>query len=155
MDRLNRLITDLITLDEEEADYDTQHFIETFLARYVSRGRPLSGYFIVCCVLETSWTVLAQALSPPRTVTYGNPSEAAAANSAWNSLMKQPALDLEVEDQKTTEMLKSTIQYAMQCFTDLLLQIQDMDTEPPPDTYTWETMSESLVGFNDCQGYLY
>ncbi|KAF8913519.1 hypothetical protein CPB85DRAFT_1299266 [Mucidula mucida] len=144
VDRLNRLITDLITLDEEEADYDTQHFIETFLARYVSRGRPLSGYFIVCCVLETSWTVLAQALSPPRTVTYGNPSEAAAANSAWNSLMKHPALDLEVEDQKTTEMLKSTIQYAMQCFTDLLLQIQDMDTEPPPDTYTWETMSESL-----------
>lgn len=145
IDRLNHLIADIIVLDEE-ADFDTQQFVETFLARYLSRGRPLSGYFTICCVLETSWTVLAQALSPPHTVTYGNPSEAAAANASWSALMREPVIDIEVTDADTINTLQATIRYSMQCFNDLLLQIQEMDTDPPPDTYAWETMSESLVG---------
>lgn len=35
----------------------------------------------------------------------------------------------------------------MQCFNDLLAQIQDMETELPIDTYVLETMSESLVSY--------
>jgi phosphatidylinositol 4-kinase len=33
----------------------------------------------------------------------------------------------------------------MQCFTDLVVQVEEMESEPSVDTYTWETMSESLV----------
>ncbi len=145
IDRLNRLIGDIV--NEDVADVDTQPFIETFLARYVSRGRPLSGYFIVCCVLETSWTVLAQVQAPPQTGPIGNSTEAVAANKAWNSLMKRAAIELDITEEATVATLKSTIQYAMQCFNDLLIQIEDMDTDPPPDTYAWETMSESLVRY--------
>ncbi|KAK0497081.1 hypothetical protein EDD18DRAFT_1165281 [Armillaria luteobubalina] len=142
IDRLNRLIGEIV--NEDVVDAETQHFIETFLARYVSRGRPLSGYFIVCCVLETSWTVLAQVQAPPQTGPIGNSTEAVAANKAWNSLMKRAAIESDVTEEATVATLKSTIQYAMQCFNDLLIQIEDMDTDPPPDTYAWETMSESL-----------
>ena len=33
----------------------------------------------------------------------------------------------------------------MDCFTDLLVQIEKMDTVPSQDSYASETMSESLV----------
>ncbi|KIM79615.1 hypothetical protein PILCRDRAFT_10123, partial [Piloderma croceum F 1598] len=82
LDRLNRLLLDIH--QEEGANPEAIHFIQTFLARYISRGRPLSGYFLLCCVIETQWTVLAQALSPTQTqtISYGNIVEAAAANKA-------------------------------------------------------------------------
>ena len=121
------------------------HFIQTFLARYISRDRPLSGYFLVCCVTETQWTVLAQALVPGQTISYGNIVEAAAANKAWLALMRKAAPDLLIVDEKIQATLKSTMRYAMQCFTDLHLQIEEMETEPTIDTYAWETMSECLV----------
>lgn len=143
VDRLNHLIADLIQYNDLDAE--TLQFVQTFLARYVSRGRPLSGYFIVCCVIETSWTVLAQALAPPPVTLPGGASEAAAANKAWNSLMRQAALELDISDKKTVAALQKAIDYAMQCFTDLLVQIEEMDQEPSLDTYAWETMSESLV----------
>ncbi|KAE9409758.1 hypothetical protein BT96DRAFT_962286 [Gymnopus androsaceus JB14] len=142
VDQLNHLINDLI--QNSDPDAETLQFIQTFLARYVSRGRPLSGYFIVCCVTETSWTVLAQALAPPPVTLPGGVSEAAAANKAWNSLMRQAALELDISDKKTVAALNKAIDYAMQCFTDLLVQIEEMDQEPSLDTYAWETMSESL-----------
>lgn len=129
----------------EETDPDTHQFISTFLSRYVSRGRPLSGYFLVCCIIETEWTILAQALAPPQTPNFSNVTEAAAANRAWNSLMRNAALEIDITDEETISVLKATIVYTMQCFTDLLVQIEDMDAEPSIDTYTWETMSESLV----------
>lgn len=146
--RLNHLLVDI--LQNEETDLDTQQFIQTFVTRYVSRGRPLSGYFIVCCVIETEWTILAQALAPPPHPTNVNSSlgslpEAAAANKSWNYLMRNPALELDITDQAVIETLKKTTVYAMQCFTDLLVQIEDMESEPSIDTYTWETMSESLA----------
>jgi phosphatidylinositol 4-kinase len=144
VDRLNHALADI--LQKEDADADSNQFIQTFLSRYVSRGRPLSGYFIVCCIIETQWTVLAQALAPPQATNYGNAAEAAAANKAWLSLMRRAALDLDITDEKTRSTLKMTIGYAMQCFADLLVQIEEMDSEPSIDTYAWETMSESLVG---------
>jgi phosphatidylinositol 4-kinase len=48
----------------------------------------------------------------------------------------------------TEHTLRETVTYAMQCFTDLLTQLEEMDSEPSVDTYAWETMSESLVSDN-------
>lgn len=139
-------------LQAEDADAETLRFIQTFVSRYVGQGRPLSGYFIVCCALETEWTVLAQALAPSPTAVTGNVIEAAAANKAWLSLMRRAGLHLDITDERLKETLNNTVKYSMQCFTDLLVQIEDMDAEPSIDTYAWETMSESLV---DSQFMLY
>ncbi|KAF9246393.1 hypothetical protein BU15DRAFT_85159 [Melanogaster broomeanus] len=122
-------------------------FCHIFISRYISYGRPLSGYFIVCCVMEMQWTVLAQTLVaiPSEGIKYGGSlKEAVAANKAWLTLMKKAAEKLNIEDGETRDFLKSTIKGSLQCFDDLLAQIQDMETEPPVDTYAWETMSESL-----------
>lgn len=114
------------------------------MTRYIGQGRPLSGHFIVCCVLETEWTVLAQVLAPPTTTRYPV-VEAAAANKAWISLTKNAALEINIEAEQTKKILKDTIKYALQCFTDLLLQIEEMESSPAVDTCAWETVSESLV----------
>jgi phosphatidylinositol 4-kinase len=143
VDRLNRLLVDI--LQKEDADAETLRFVQTFVSRYGGQSRPLSGYFIVCCVLETEWTVLAQALAPPQTTNTGNVTEAAAANKAWLSLMRRAGIQLDITDEKLQDTLKATVNYAMQCFTDLLVQIEEMESEPSIDTYAWETMSESLV----------
>ncbi|KAF7338006.1 hypothetical protein MVEN_02024500 [Mycena venus] len=143
VDRLNHLLLDI--LQKESADADTLHFVQTFVSRYVSHGRPLSGYFVVCCVIETNWTVLAQVLAPPETSNNNGPvNEAAAANKAWVSLMRHEAVELEIKDKEIRHALKTTVEYSMKCFSDLFVQIQEMESEPSLDTYTWETMSESL-----------
>jgi phosphatidylinositol 4-kinase len=142
IDRLNHLAVDI--LQKENADANTFRHVQTLVSRYVAQGRPLSGYFVVCCVLETEWTVLAQALAPPMS-TRSPVVEAAAANKVWLSLTRSAARELEIEDQDIKDLLKLTIKYAMQCFTDLLTQIEEMEVEPVIDTYAWETMSESLV----------
>ncbi|KAF5373565.1 hypothetical protein D9758_000828 [Tetrapyrgos nigripes] len=143
VDRLNRLPTEVLRSDTE---YETLKFTENFIARYVTRGRPLSGYFTICCIIETSWTILAQVLAPPPVISPGGCGflEAAAANKAWNSLTRQQAPKLDIGNAKIVESLKAATNYAMQCFTDLLVQIEDMESEPSMDTYAWETMSESL-----------
>jgi len=142
IDRLNHLVVDI--LQKEHADANTFRHVQTLVSRYVAQGRPLSGYFVVCCVLETEWTVLAQALAP--TMNTRSPVvEAAAANKAWLSLTRNAARELDVEDEGIKNLLKSTIKDSMQCFTDLLVQIEEMEAEPSIDTYAWETMSESLV----------
>lgn len=99
--------------------------------------------------MEMEWTVLAQALASTPLVHKGQVREAAAANKAWVNLMKCPAKDLGLEnDEETRKALKDIIRDAVQCFSDLLDQIEGMETEPPIDTYAWETMSESLVRFS-------
>jgi phosphatidylinositol 4-kinase A len=143
VDLLNLLLVDIF--QAEDADLEMLQVIQTFVARYVSRGRPLSGSFIVCCVMETQWTVLAQALVPSQTAKYGNTVEAAAANAAWLSLMRQAGVSLNITEDKTKEALRATVNYTMQCFTDLLVQLEELDSEPSLDTYAWETLSESLV----------
>jgi phosphatidylinositol 4-kinase len=145
IDRLNRLLLDIVQV--ENTDADTLIYVQTLVARYVAQGRPLSGYFMVCCVLETEWTILAQALAPP-IVTRSPVIEAAAANKAWLSLTRNAALELNIEGDRTKILLKDTIRDTMICFSDLLVQIEQMDTEPSLDTYAWETMSESLVRFH-------
>ena len=140
LDRLNRLLIDIH--QDETTGTEIISFIQTFLTRYISRGRPLSGYFLVCCVIETQWTVLAQALAPGQIVTSGSIVEAAAANKAWSALMKNL---VHINAEGSREALRATMRHAMQCFTDLLLQIEEMEDEPSIDAYAWETMSESLV----------
>ncbi|KDR73543.1 hypothetical protein GALMADRAFT_227988 [Galerina marginata CBS 339.88] len=141
VDRLNHLLVDII--QKENTDTDALRHVQTFVTRYVAQGRPLSGHFMVCCVLETEWTVLAQVLAPP-TTTRNPVVEAAAANQAWLSLTRHPAAELDIENEQTKEIFKDTIKYALQCFTDLLLQIEEMDSAPAIDTCAWETVSESL-----------
>jgi len=142
VDQLNHLVVDIVR--KENADADMLYYVQTFVSRYVAQGRPLSGYFMVCCVLETEWTVLAQALAPPVT-NRASVVEAAAANKAWFSLTRNAAVEINITDGETRSILKSTIAYAMECFTDLLVQMKEMDCDPSVDTYAWETMSESLV----------
>ncbi|KAI5120463.1 hypothetical protein M0805_006483 [Coniferiporia weirii] len=148
VDHLNDLLPQYLQVAEAESEGG--RFIHIFLSRYVSQDRPLTGYFIVCCVMEIIWTVLAQTLSPPLAqetssdeLPVSEDEEAAAANKVWEQLMRKA-----VVDQSITESSKETLEkvsgYAIRCFSDLLEQIEDMDTEPSLDTYAWETMSESL-----------
>ncbi|KAK2466763.1 hypothetical protein APHAL10511_001021 [Amanita phalloides] len=141
VDRLNGLLNDI--LQQENIDAEALRYIQTFLYRYASQGRPLSGFFMVCCVIEIEWTVLAQTLAPPTAVVEGYAKEAAAANKAWVSLMSSAAQRPDVGP-STRDQLGNTATYAMQCFADLMMQIEEMDCEPSMDTYSWETMSESL-----------
>lgn len=142
VERLNRLLVDI--LQKEDADSMVLRFIQTFVSRYISEGRPLSGYFIVCCVIETEWTILAQVLIPPDATAVTN-VEAAAANKAWLALTRDDIIDINAFNDDVRASLKSLTAYAMQCFTDLFIQIQELESEPSIDTYAWETMSESLV----------
>ncbi|THH11990.1 hypothetical protein EW145_g299 [Phellinidium pouzarii] len=148
VDHLNGLLPH--SLKTGEAEPEEARFIHIFLSRYVSQDRPLTGYFIVCCVMEIIWTVLAQTLSPPPIddtlrveATDSEEEEAAAANKVWDRLMSKAIVDQDIRV-SSQETLKKVSGYAIRCYSDLVEQIEDMDTEPSIDTYAWETMSESL-----------
>ncbi|EPS96826.1 hypothetical protein FOMPIDRAFT_1052946 [Fomitopsis schrenkii] len=146
-ERLNGLLIDIIPGDTLDDDLGQIRYIQTLFSRYVARGRPLSGYFIVCCVTEAEWTILAQAVG--NTSTASNPGypdfvEAAAANKAWQALLRSAVADNVPVDEDCRQTLKATETYAMRSFSTLLVQIEEMDTEPSEDSYAWETMSESL-----------
>ena len=147
IERLNRLSVDALVGSGE--DIEKAAFIQTLVSRYVSRGRPFTGYFIVCCVVEAKWTILAQAMArayPTDGIDISPvPQEAAAANVAWQKLLRyhEPGNGLKEESQKI--LLRKTMRNVLQAFSALLLQIQEMDTDPADDSYAWETMSESLV----------
>ncbi|KAG6336316.1 hypothetical protein ID866_2765 [Astraeus odoratus] len=147
LERIDRLLLEIHPENDANTDSDAVvfSFCRTFISRYTAAGRPLSGYFIVCCVMEVQWTALAQSLVPISLdgIKYGGLKEAAAANKAWLSLVKRPAQRSAV-DTETVEVLTSTAKGALQCFNDLLAQMEDMEMEPPVDTYAWETMSECL-----------
>jgi len=148
VDHLNELLPE--SLKETENDVGEAHYVHVFLSRYVSQDRPLSGYFIVCCVVEIVWTVLGQALSPPPSPntpldhSESLDDEATAANSVWLRLTQTACVD-QPGLESAREPLEKVSGYAMRCFSDLLAQIEDMDVEPSLETYAWETMSESLV----------
>ena len=149
-ERLNGLLMDIVPSDTTDDDLDQMRYIQTLFARYVTRGRPLSDYFIVCCVTEAEWTILAQAVG--NTATAGNPGypdfvEAAAANKAWQALLRNAVADNVAVDEDCRQTLKATRTYAMKSFSTLLVQIEELDTEPSEDSYAWETMSESLVSY--------
>jgi phosphatidylinositol 4-kinase A len=146
VDRLNNLVGDVVQLDDANS-----YLPQTVLGRYVSKERPLSGYFAVCCIMEIQWTVLAQTLvSSPEEKTQaitlvGGVEDAAAANAAWNALVSKKVTIAEQYKQPVLDGLKQTLDRAMDCFTDLLAQMGELDGEPSMDTYAWETMAECLV----------
>ncbi|PCH37888.1 atypical/PIKK/PI4K protein kinase [Wolfiporia cocos MD-104 SS10] len=155
VDRLNRLLVDITPADD--SNVDQIYYIQTLFTRYVSRGRPLSGYFIVCCVTETQWTVLAQALSSPGVSLAASCTtqvEAAAANKAWQTLLREAISSSPVSDECYRQSLKSTLGHAMRSFSDLLAQIEELDAEPSDDSYAWETMSETLKLASVCSAAL-
>ncbi|KAF8529176.1 hypothetical protein BU17DRAFT_73353 [Hysterangium stoloniferum] len=143
VDRLNNLLID--SAREAENNQEQDVFIQTLLTRYISNGRPLTGYFAVCCVIEIQGTVLAQSISPPKSIDPSSALEdAAAANAVWATLSDQAAEVNAIEDEAIQLGLQNTVVSAMTCYRDLLLQIEELDGEPSVDTYAWETMSESL-----------
>lgn len=145
VDRLNNLVSDVVQLDDPNS-----HLPQTVLSRYVSKERPLSGYFAVCCIMEIQWTVLAQTLvpSPEERTSAANPVEftedAAAANAAWDALVSKKATISEQYKQPVLDGIKQTLDRAMDCFSDLLAQMGELDGDPSRDTYAWETMAECL-----------
>lgn len=144
VDRLNNLLIEFAQLTEN--DIEEEQFVQTLLSRYISSGRPLTGYFAVCCVIEIQGTVLAQTLCSSQGVgSYIAPEEAAAANAVWSSLLSQPVPLDEIEDETFRTDLAKTLASALRCYSDLLLQIEELEGDPSLDTYAWETMSESLV----------
>lgn len=146
VERLNNLL--LESTRQTTEDQDLEAFVQTLLARYVSSGRPLTGYFAVCCVIEIHGTVLAQTLCPPENVDSSAPlEEAAAANAVWASLVTVPAQGYDIEDETVKANLSDTVTSALRCYSDLLFQIEELEGDPSIDTYAWETMAESLVGF--------
>jgi phosphatidylinositol 4-kinase len=149
IEHLNRSLAS--DIQAENCDPDIKNYIQVLLSRYISSGRPLNGYFLVCCVVEAQWTMLAQALYPSHAPIYpktGEEAEAAAANKAWSSLTRDVSSETGASDPSLKNALKKSLELSMQTFTDLLVQIEEMDSEPSLDTYAWETMSESLVSLN-------
>ncbi|KAG8878350.1 phosphatidylinositol-4- kinase [Tulasnella sp. 331] len=133
----------------------SQAFVLALVLRYVEAERPLSGYFLVCSLTEIQWVLLGQVLAPTA-VGAGSSSikqsikdteeyeEAAAANDAWSSLVRDTAVHLDLEAKGAEAALQTTLASAMKCFEDLLIQIEEMDVEPSMETYAYETMAESL-----------
>lgn len=174
IDRLNTLLTEYLEMAADPPDdYDggdrdpvftpqgatanpSQTFVSTLVLRYVDAERPLSGYFLVCSLMEIQWVVLGQVLAPnppdassptgQRNKTLDEEDEeAAAANNAWAALVDAPATQLDLEEDDVESGLRNTLTSAMKCFEDLLVQIEEMDVEPSIETYAYETMAESLV----------
>jgi len=146
IERLNRCLFNVI--QDEDSDPDSKSYIQALLSRYVLSGRPLNGYFLVCCVVEAQWTMLAQALYPSHAQVYPKPGEeveAAAANKAWSALTRDVTSETGAPEPSLKSALKTSLELSTQTFTDFLVQLGEMDSEPSLNTYAWETMSECLV----------
>ncbi|KAG8721515.1 phosphatidylinositol-4- kinase [Ceratobasidium sp. 394] len=154
VERLNAIVEEF--LQRAEDDPALSLYVQTFLARYKANERPLSGYFAVCSIVEIQWTALAQGLAPPQCLggdsharkrkmpSVALTDDAEAANIAWASLMRQKGSEMDVSKRGAKEHLQRTVVSAMKCFNDLLVQVGDMEDDPDDDTYSWETMAESL-----------
>ncbi|KZS95958.1 atypical/PIKK/PI4K protein kinase [Sistotremastrum niveocremeum HHB9708] len=142
LEQLNSVVIEALHLSSE--DLESPAFPQTFMARYMANGRPLTGYFIICCVVEIEWTVLAQVLSSSSVQPTNAIDEAAAANTAWLSLMHNVVHRPFNLTDDIRRVLKATLQATLQSFSDLQIQMADLDHEPSSDSYAWETMAESL-----------
>lgn len=154
VERLNSIVEEFLQYAEEDPALSL--YVQTFLARYKANERPLSGYFAVCSIVEIQWTALAQVLAPPRCLFEDDPQgkkkgttvaltdDAEASNMAWATLMRQKGYDMDIAQKGAKAHLEQTVVWTMKTFSDLLVQVEDMDDDPDNDTYTWETMAESL-----------
>ena len=158
--RLSQALSDLLDADlvEHFGDHLTAAIDspreQAILSRYIAANRPLTGYFILCCIMEIEWTVLAQNLQTAQVCiapTGETGEEAAAANAAWGALASKKVASPPQVTRDIGEGLRKSIDVAMQCFTDLLTQMESLETEPSSDTYAWETMAESIVSYGVLQ----
>ncbi|KAG8969691.1 phosphatidylinositol-4- kinase [Tulasnella sp. 419] len=153
VDRLNSILSDYLASPDSQSP-ESLLYVQTLLTRYVEEGRPLSGYFLVCSLMEIQGVILGQVIKPPSREKVFIPrrpgheiteeEEAAAASHAWEALISEPAGSLDIKGGDTEGELKGSIVSAMKCFEDLLAQIEEMDDEPSSETYAYETMAESL-----------
>jgi phosphatidylinositol 4-kinase len=149
--QLSRALSDL--LDADLVEHVGNHLTaainspqeQAILSRYICVNRPLTGYFILCCIMEIEWTVLAQSLQPAQECIVHTEEEAAAANAAWSALAGKKVASPPQVKGDIGGGLRQSINVAMQCFTDLLTQLESLETEPSSDTYAWETIAESIV----------
>ncbi|CAE6468907.1 unnamed protein product [Rhizoctonia solani] len=150
VERLNAIVEEFLQRADEDPALSL--YVQTFLARYKANERPLSGYFAICSIVEIQWTALAQALAPPvfdpnaqkKQSVSALTDDAEASNMAWAKLMRQKANDIDNTQDGAKEHLQQTVVHTMKYFNDLLMQVEDMEDDPDNDTYTWETMSETL-----------
>jgi phosphatidylinositol 4-kinase A len=151
VDRLNSLLPDFLN---GEIDYQQRLYIQTTLSRYLSSGRPLSGYLGICSVMECQWTALAQILCPPlpqppiasTSLGHGHLHQIVAAqtsNTAWATLSTQKSSPLTLAPEFVS-ILRLSLKAATQCFSDLLDQVHEFG-QLKPEIYAYETLSESLV----------
>ena len=106
----------------------------------------MSGYFLVCCIIEVQWTVLTQALIPLELGAEGvQLSEVAAANHAWVSLFRSSVATIAKTNECFAAALKASKDLSMECFTDLLVEIEERETAPSQDAYASENMSRELA----------
>jgi phosphatidylinositol 4-kinase len=147
-EHFNKLVLEALNVSSEDlADESSEHFIKMFLGKYLSMSRPLTGYFMICCVVEIQWTILAQAIIPIQADDSSRKilDEAQASNAAWLALSKQPISNTIDRTGEEKASLTDTINGSLQLFYELLSQVQEMDPDSTVDTYAWETMAESLV----------
>jgi phosphatidylinositol 4-kinase len=154
VERLNSLLPDYVRHADDHFRKTT--FIRTVMTRYASSGRPLSGYFAVCGVIEIQWTILAQVLAPPLQqppvaststgiLPLSQNMEAQASNIAWATIMAKPCgAPNPAKFAPYIVATRRALGAAAQCFADLLEQVEDFG-EVDPEMYAFETMSESLV----------
>lgn len=147
--RLNRLPADLAS--DQTLSPECLKYISTFAERYDSKARRLSGYFLMCCIMEVQWTTLAQALMPSSIKIAPSSTKAiegAAADNAWTALSdKKCEVNVTATEARLREIIKATIDKSMKSFTELTLQFDEDQTTI--ETYALETMAESLVSLDD------
>ncbi|ELU44766.1 phosphatidylinositol 4-kinase beta [Rhizoctonia solani AG-1 IA] len=151
VERLNAIVEEFLQRADEDPSLSL--YVQAFLARYKANERPLSGYFVICSIVEVQWTALAQVLASPlhdpetqkkKIQSVALTDDAEASNMAWATLMRQKAHSIDSTQQGVKEHLQQTVAHTMKYFNDLLVQVEDMEDDPDNDTYTWETMAESL-----------
>lgn len=150
-DHFNNLVISSLESDEPDSPYNT--YLQMFMARYSSSGRPLSGYFMICCVVEIQWVILSQTFSkilPSNNIGIRLDSVrgiADAANTAWADLTQGLLKYNGVIEESSRDCLEKTLRGSMLLFTELVSHLDGMGDETSFETYAWETMAETLVSF--------
>lgn len=151
-DHFNTLVITSLEVDEDDPDSSSSTYLQLFMGRYLAAGRPLTGYFMICCVVEIQWVVLSQTFTKVTT-----PCDigirldsvrgvAEAANTAWADLT-QGLLKYEgVLDDNSKRCLEQTLRGSMTLFTELVSHVDGMGSDSL-ETYAWETMAETLVSW--------
>jgi phosphatidylinositol 4-kinase len=148
-DHFNNLVID--SLESEDFDTPQNEYLQMFMARYLNSNRPLTGYFMICCVVEMQWIVLSQTFSKLSSTSASDirvesvRGDAEAANRAWADLTRGLLKYDGVIEEAPKQILERTLRGSTQLFSELVSHIERMGDDTSLDTYAWETMAEALV----------